>query len=68
LVMTSAEGVNRRVAMQPNDMSICLGRWRSLTSSQWYRMIECEERTISDGVNPPTDQLRQLRLNFFDRN
>jgi hypothetical protein len=70
IVMTSAEGVKRIGGIRPGDVSICLGRWRALDGTDWFKMLEVEGRRVTDSPLtsvPPAnlDQLRALRLARF---
>ena len=67
IVMTNVDGVRHVSKKTPQDESICKKRFQKMSYFDWKKMIELGDRDIPPLVQLSQPEIRQKRLEFFNR-
>lgn len=66
IIMTTGSSIRRVAGRLDGDVSICKGTFQKMNLDTWCKCFEIEGHQIKEEEKPELDQVRQLRLKFFE--
>jgi predicted helicase len=68
IIMTNCDYTRHQGEKTNKDLSFCLKTFQNITKDEWLSMckIECLQINIDNDENPTLEQLRELRLKYYE--
>lgn len=67
IVMTNCDYTRHQGVKTEKDLSICLQTFRSIPSEDWLKMSNIEGHNLDLQKNPTSNELRELRLAYYQK-